>query len=86
MPDMIIGDRHSEPAGNTDLGWHHLTPEQQAGMTRDYWERELDGVTRAGLTGIACSHRDCSATRWDEVGSFYCETHARVLAVTVAPR
>lgn len=54
-------------------------------MTRGYWERELDSVARTALAGRACSHPDCFATRWVEVGSFYCETHTRLVAATAEP-
>src|SRR5262249_42083503 len=64
MADVTAGDRGEGPAGHPDPTWDDLTPDQRAGMTRDYWERELDSVARTGLAGLACSHPDCTASRW----------------------
>ena len=86
MADLTIGDRGEWQAGDPDPAWDDLTPDQRAGMTREYWERELDSVARTGLAGLPCSHPDCTAPRWVAVGSFYCETHTRLVAATGEPR
>lgn len=85
MADLTAGDGGAEPVGGPDPAWDDLPPDQRAGMTRGYWERELDSVARTALAGRACSHPDCFATRWVEVGSFYCETHTRLVAATAEP-
>jgi hypothetical protein len=86
MADLTVDDRGGEPVRDPDSAWDDLTPDQRAGMTREYWEGELDSVARTALAGVACSHPDCVAPRWVEVGSFYCETHTRLVAATAEPR
>lgn len=86
MADLTIGDSGEGPAGDPDPAWVDLTPDQRAGMTREYWELGLDRVARTGLAGLACSHPDCAAPRWVDGGSFYCETHTRLVAATGEPR
>ena len=85
MADLTIGDPGEEPASDPDPAWDDLPPDQRAGMTREYWERELDSVARTGLAGLACSHPDCTVKRWVDAASFYCETHTRLLAARWGP-
>jgi hypothetical protein len=56
--------------------WEDLTPEQQEGMTEDYW----NGLTedeREALIDTQCVEPGCKNPRWTATGSFYCEQHAR---------
>ena len=86
MADLTVDDRGGEPVRDPDSAWDDLKPDQRAGMTREYWEHELDSVARTALAGVACSHPDCVAPRWVEVGSSYCETHTRLVAARAEPR
>jgi hypothetical protein len=70
------------PVNWPDVEWDDLTAEQQVGMTREYWEGELDREARVAFVSTVCSRPDCPAPRWHEAGSLYCEAHARLVAAT----
>lgn len=85
MANVSNGNSRGEPAGG-GVAWDDLTSDQQAGMTREYWESELDDDARRALADPACSHPDCNAPRWIEVGSYYCPAHTRLVAAAAGPR
>jgi hypothetical protein len=80
MADPTVGDHRTEPVARSDVAWDDLTQNQQAGMTRDYWERSLTSEARLALVDRVCSRPGCAEPRWHELSSFYCETHTRELA------
>jgi hypothetical protein len=75
-----------EPVDRPNVEWNDLTTEQQAGMTREYWEDELDREARVAFASTVCSRPDCDAPRWQEAGSLYCEAHARLVAASAGPQ
>src|SRR5438034_4552505 len=57
MADPTIGNQAAEPSARPDAAWDDLTPDQQAGMSRGYWEHDLTREARIALVDPVCSRQ-----------------------------
>lgn len=80
MADPTAGNQGTEPVARPDIAWDDLTHDEQAGMTRDYWEQSLTREARIALVDRVCSRPGCAEPRWHQLSSFYCERHTREIA------
>ena len=63
MADPTAGDQGAEPGARPDAAWDDLTLDQQAGMSRDYWEHDLTSEARIALVDPVCSRPGCVKPR-----------------------